>query len=55
MRLDTFAFEDAELTGAIERLAGDERLRDELSVVSARLQAAPGTERAADLIETVWR
>ena len=54
MRLDTF-FEDAELTGAIERLAGDERLRDELSVVSARLQAAPGTERAADLIETVWR
>ena len=55
VRLDTFAFEDAELTGAIERLAGDERLRDELSVVSARLQAAPGTERAADLIETVWR
>ena len=24
VRLDTFAFEDAELTGAIERLAGDE-------------------------------
>jgi len=47
-RLSTYEFEDAELHGAIERLlaADAPRLRE----ASARLQASPGTVKAADLI-----
>jgi MGT family glycosyltransferase len=47
-RLSTYEFEDGELHGAIERLlaADAPRLRE----VSARLQASPGTVKAADLI-----
>ncbi|HEY3524467.1 MAG TPA: nucleotide disphospho-sugar-binding domain-containing protein, partial [Candidatus Limnocylindrales bacterium] len=51
VRLDTYAFEDAELPAAIDRLLADARLRDRLDRLSARLQASPGTVRAADLIE----
>ncbi|HEU4673081.1 MAG TPA: nucleotide disphospho-sugar-binding domain-containing protein, partial [Candidatus Limnocylindrales bacterium] len=51
VRLDTYRFEDAELTGAIDRLLADGRLRARLDRLSARLQASPGTVRAADLIE----
>jgi UDP:flavonoid glycosyltransferase YjiC (YdhE family) len=47
-RLSTYAFEDAELHGAIERLIAAERPR--LREASARLQASPGTVKAADLI-----
>jgi MGT family glycosyltransferase len=50
-RLDTYRFEPGELSGAIERLIGDGALRGRLERVSARLQATPGTVRAADLIE----
>jgi MGT family glycosyltransferase len=53
VRLDTFEFEDGELTGAIDRLAGDADLARRLGAMSRRLQAAPGTARAADLIERV--
>ena len=52
-RLDTYAHEPPELLAAIDRLLGDEPMRDHLDAVSRRLQAAPGTERAADLIESV--
>ena len=52
-RLPTFAFEDAELTGAIERLLGDDALRARLDATSARLRSSPGTARAAELIEQV--
>ncbi|MQA75811.1 MAG: glycosyl transferase [Solirubrobacterales bacterium] len=50
-RLDTYSHAPAELTGAIERLLADGALRTHLGAVSARLRSAPGTERAADLIE----
>jgi MGT family glycosyltransferase len=54
VRLPTFEFEDAELGGAIEKLVADEALAGRLKALSARLQGEPGTERAADCIETVW-
>ena len=51
IRLQTYDFEDGELLGAIDRLAGDEDLRGRMAAIAARAQAAPGTVRAADLIE----
>jgi UDP:flavonoid glycosyltransferase YjiC (YdhE family) len=51
VRLDTYGHAPEELTGAIERLAGDERLGSHLAAASERLRSRPGTERAADLIE----
>lgn len=53
VRLATYAFEEGELAGAIDRLLGDDTLRERLSRISARLQASAGTLRAADLIERV--
>ncbi len=53
VRLDTYGHTAAELTGAIERLLGDERLAHRLSAIAARLQSVPGTELAATLIEQV--
>ena len=50
-RLDTYGHEPAELITAIESLLTDPRLPDRLRGVSRRLQAEPGTVRAADLIE----
>jgi UDP:flavonoid glycosyltransferase YjiC (YdhE family) len=55
IRLDTYAHEPAELTAAVEKLLCDEPLRERLAALSQRLQAAPGTERAADLIEALVR
>jgi MGT family glycosyltransferase len=52
-RLATYAHEPAELRGAIDRLLGDEALRARLAATSTRLQASPGTGRAADLIEAL--
>jgi MGT family glycosyltransferase len=53
LRLPTYAFDERDLAGAIDRLLGDESLNRRMKVVSARLQARPGTRRAADLIEEV--
>jgi len=55
VRLSTYGFEDGELTGAIDRLLADRALGDRLARMSARIQASPGTVRAADLIERVAR
>ncbi len=52
-RLATYAHGATELSGAIDRLLGDQALAARLAAVSARLRAAPGTERAADLIESL--
>jgi UDP:flavonoid glycosyltransferase YjiC (YdhE family) len=52
VRLRTFEFEDAELDGAIKRLTGDDEVRGRLKEISRRLQDNPGTERAADAIES---
>jgi MGT family glycosyltransferase len=53
IRLDTYRHSGAELTGAIERLLGDEALAARLARTSQRLQQARGTELAAELIERV--
>jgi len=50
-RLATYAFEPEELTGAIDRLLANSALRERMAAISARLQATPGTVKAADLIE----
>jgi MGT family glycosyltransferase len=52
-RLDTYGHSGEELTGAIERLLDDEALAARLGRTSERLQRAPGTEKAAGLIEQV--
>ena len=51
VRLPTYEFEDDQLTGAIDALLSNERLKSRLSRTSARLRANPGTVKAADLIE----
>jgi MGT family glycosyltransferase len=51
VRLRTYEHEPAELRAAIDRLLADEALRGRLADASARLRSAPGTERAADLVE----
>jgi MGT family glycosyltransferase len=55
VRLPTYTFEPSDLTGAIDRLAGDAALRGRLAAMSARLQATPGRVTAADLLEGVAR
>jgi MGT family glycosyltransferase len=51
IRLDTYAHAPEELAQAIERLLADTQLGERLSALSSRLAAAPGTVKAADLIE----
>jgi len=51
VRLDTYRFEDEQLTSAIASLLADEGLKPRHLAVSQRLQASPGNVRAADLIE----
>ncbi len=53
IRLETYGFEDGELLVAIDRLLGDEVLRARMAAIAGRAQAAPGTVRAADLIERI--
>jgi MGT family glycosyltransferase len=53
VRLPTFEFEDAQLGEAVDRLIADEGVRTRLKEISRRLQANPGTERAAEHIESL--
>ena len=53
VRLPTFEFEDAQLGEAVDRLTADEAVRTRLKEMSRRLQANPGTERAAEHIESL--
>jgi len=55
IRLATYEFEDGELLGAIDRLLDDEALRGRMAAIASRVQSAPGTVTAADLIERVAR
>jgi UDP:flavonoid glycosyltransferase YjiC (YdhE family) len=55
IRLQTYEFDDGELLGAVDRLAGDEALRGRMAAIAARVQGAPGTVLGADLIERVAR
>ena len=51
VRLATYEFEYGELRTAIDGLLDDDRLASRMASISAAMQAAPGTLRAADLIE----
>ena len=51
IRLDTYGHTPEELRGAVDGLLADSALRARLAGVASALQAAPGTARAADLIE----
>jgi MGT family glycosyltransferase len=53
VRLDTYGHRPDQLTGAIDRLRADERLRARLASVSERLRGRPGAAHAADLIERI--
>jgi UDP:flavonoid glycosyltransferase YjiC (YdhE family) len=52
VRLPTYAFDDADLTGAIERLLGGS-LRRRMSEIGADIRARDGVGRAAEAIEAV--
>ena len=53
VRLPTYSFGEGDLPGAIDRLLSDRQLKGRLAAVSERLQASPGNEWAAELIEQV--
>jgi MGT family glycosyltransferase len=53
VRLDPYRCSGEELVGAVTRLWRDAETADRLTAIAARLQAWPGTVRAADLIEQV--
>jgi UDP:flavonoid glycosyltransferase YjiC (YdhE family) len=52
-RLATYAFSDDELIGAVDGLLADETLRSNLDALGDRIRDQKGTQRAADLIESV--
>jgi len=54
-RLASYAFEDEEFLGAVERLIADEALAERMKRISAELTAAPGRIKGADLIEQLVR
>src|SRR6202008_580723 len=53
VRLGTYTFDDAELTGAIERLLGKTALQTRIAANAAVIRSRDGTRRAAELIERV--
>jgi UDP:flavonoid glycosyltransferase YjiC (YdhE family) len=55
VRLPAYDFEDDQMTSAIDRLLADRSLSARLATMSARINANPGTVKAADLIERVAR
>jgi MGT family glycosyltransferase len=55
VRLRTYAFDDAELTGAVDRLLGDAGLRERMAADAAVIRSRDGRTRAADILEQVGR
>jgi len=55
LRLDTYAFEDEELHGAIEQLLAANEVRARVERIGREVRERRGIERAADLIENVGR
>ena len=53
VRLPTYDWEPAQLTGAVDRLLGDEGLADRMRRIAADVRADPGPVRGAGLIERV--
>ena len=54
-RLPTYEVEGDELLGAIDALVADRPLHERLAAISSRVQADPGTAKAAGLIEQLAR
>ncbi len=50
VRLRTYEFDDAELTGAVDRLLADTALRSRMDVIGRRVRAADGIGKAAGLL-----
>ena len=55
LRLETYAFADADLRDGVDRLIADTDLRARMAAEGERIRAADGTRTAADLIEGVGR
>jgi glycosyltransferase, MGT family len=55
VRLDTYAFADDELRGAVDRLLADTDLRATMAANGERIRANDGKRVAADLIEALGR
>jgi MGT family glycosyltransferase len=55
VRLATYAFEDEELRGAVDRLLADTDLRTRMESIGRTIRAADGKTKAADLVEAVGR
>ena len=53
VRLPTYAFSDADLRGAVDRLLGDVGLRNRLAAIGAEIRAKDGVAKAAEAIESV--
>jgi MGT family glycosyltransferase len=53
VRLDTYAFPDAELTDAVDRLLADTELRGRLADIGSAIRARDGLRVGADVIERV--
>ncbi|MET0939697.1 MAG: nucleotide disphospho-sugar-binding domain-containing protein [Gaiellaceae bacterium] len=53
VRLPTYEFEEDELLGALDRLLADDDVHGRMRRIAARVQASPGTEKAAGLIERI--
>jgi MGT family glycosyltransferase len=53
VRLDTYGFDDADLTGAVDRLFADDELRERVSDLGARIRGRDGLRVGADVIEQV--
>jgi MGT family glycosyltransferase len=52
VRLPTYSFEPSELTGAIERLLDDVRLRERMAAIGTEIRARDGVAKAAAAIES---
>jgi len=55
VRLPTYAFEDDELRGAVDRLLADTALRERMAREGEAIRGNDGKTRAADLIEALGR
>ena len=53
MRINTYAFADAELTAAVERLLADTALRTRLAEIGTAIRDRNGLRVGADVIEQV--
>ena len=53
VRLATYAFTDADMTGALDRLLGDTALRERMAAQGAAIRARGGTQHGAEVIESV--